>query len=152
MTSKLLEHIIRSDLLCHFERNKVLTNRNHEFRSELAVTIDDLAKNFDNNIQTDIVILDFSKTFDTVTHRELLHKLENYGIRGSLHTWIEFFLCIRLMKVVVDGEASNESSVDSGVPKGTVLGPILFLCHINDLPEAVTSEVRLFADDCHSIN
>ena len=52
------------------------------------------------------------------------------------------------MSVVVDGEASSEASVDSGVPQGTVLGPLLFLCHINDMPECVTSQIRIFADDC----
>ena len=154
VTSKLLEHIVCHHMLDHLDRNSVLTNRNHGFRAgfscdtQLVTTVDDLARNFDNKIQTDVVILDFSKAFDTVPHRRLLHKLENYGIRGALNTWVESFLCKRHMKVVVDGESSGEAYVESGVPQGTVLGPLLFLCHINDLPECVTSEVRLFADDC----
>ena len=77
-----------------------------------------------------------------------LHKLEAYGIRGSLLDWVRNFLTGRKMKVVVDGEQSEEAEVLSGVPQGTVLGPLLFLCHINDLPDCVSSIVRLFADDC----
>ena len=81
-------------------------------------------------------------------HDKLLHKLEAYGIREDLHKWVSSFLCSRKMKVVLDGVSSSETRVESGVPQGTVLGPLLFLCHINDLPLSVKSQVRLFADDC----
>ena len=152
--SKLLEHIICRAMLTHFERNKILTNLNHGFRAgyscetQLAVTIDDLTRNLDNNHQTDVIILDFSKAFDTVPHDKLLHKLEAYGIKGRLLQWTGNFLSKRKMQVVVDGETSSEADVISGVPQGTVLGPILFLVLINDLPERTRSTVRLFADDC----
>ena len=99
-------------------------------------------------LQTDVVILDFNKAFDTVPHDKLLHKLETYGVRGALLRWIESFLCNRHMKVLVEGEASSETTVDSGVPKGTGLGPHLFLVLINDLPDSVKSSVKLFAYDC----
>ena len=102
----------------------------------------------DKGHQVDVAILDFSKAFDTVPHDKLLHKLHQYGIKGTLHSWLTNFLTTRKMKTIVEGEQSQETSVDSGVPQGTVLGPIMFLCHINDLPDAVTSSVRLFADDC----
>ena len=95
-----------------------------------------------------IAVVGFSKAFDTVPHRELLHKLDHYGVRGPLHSWLSTFLTQRSMKVVLEGESSDAAAVESGVPQGTVLGPILFLCHINDLPSCVESEVRLFADDC----
>ena len=95
-----------------------------------------------------MVILDFSKAFDTVPHRKLLHKMEQYGVTGIIISWLCDFLINRQMKVVVDGEESEAVHVDSGVPRGTVLGPHLFLCHINDLPDAVKSTVPLFADDC----
>ena len=152
--SKLLEHIVCRHMMKHFERHNILTSLNHGFRSgyscetQLAVTVEDLTSSFDRGIQTDIAILDFSKAFDTVPHDKLLHKLRAYGIHGQLHQWITSFLCNRLMKVVVEGECSNDVTVDSGVPQGTVLGPLLFLCHINDLPDTVRSQVRLFADDC----
>jgi retron-type reverse transcriptase len=102
-----------------------------------------------------VVILDFSKAFDTVPHDKLMYKLEKYGIKGDLHKWLTSFLTKREMRVDIEGEQSNKAVVESGVPQGTVLGPLLFLCHINDLPECVKSQVRLFADDCllyHQIN
>ena len=105
-------------------------------------------KNFDSKIQTDIIILDFSKAFDTVPHRKLLHKLSHYGIDGNLLKWLSPFLTKREQRFIVEGEFSSSVTVDSEVPQGTVLGPLLFVIHINDLPEVVSSQVRLFADDC----
>lgn len=152
--SKLLEHIICHHMLDHLDKHKVLTSLNHGFRSgyscetQLVVTAHDLLGYYDKNKQVDTIILDFSKAFDTVPHKLLLTKLENYGIRGKLLTWTSNFLTQRQMCVIVDGEKSRHVPVDSGVPQGTVLGPLLFLCHINDLPEQVKSHIRLFADDC----
>ena len=151
---KILEHIICRHLLKHFENFKILTDLNHGFRSgyscetQLLTTADHLLSSFDNDKQIDIAILDFSKAFDTVPHHKLLHKLSNYGIRGPTLSWLECFLTKRSMQVVIEGKSSESTSVDSGVPQGTVLGPLLFLCHINDLPNSVSSQVRLFADDC----
>lgn len=108
----------------------------------------DIMKSFDAKKQTDLVILDFSKAFDTVPHKKLLRKLNNYGIDGKINKWIENFLTQRQQRVIVEGESSSSCSVESGVPQRTVLGSLLFLCHINDLPLCVRSQVRLFADDC----
>jgi len=108
----------------------------------------DITSSFDNKKQVDIAILDFSKAFDTVPHKRLLAKLAHYGITGNILGWIQGFLSDRHQRVIVDGTSSGQVTVDSGVPQGTVLGPLLFLCHINDLPTRVTSSVRLFADDC----
>ncbi len=94
-----------------------------------------------------MVLMDFSKAFDKVPHRRLLTKLHHYGIRGQVLKWIEVFLTTRHQRVLVDGEASDYVHVKSGVPQGTVLGPLLFLMFINDLPDEVVSRVRLFADD-----
>ena len=151
---KILEHIICRHLLKHLESNKILTNLNHGFRSgyscetQLITTLDDLLNEHNKGHQVDIAILDFSKAFDTVPHNKLLHKLQQYRIHGNIHTWLTNFLTKRNMRTIVEGETSNETTVDSGVPQGTVLGPIMFLCHINDLPDCVNSSVRLFADDC----
>ena len=136
------------------DKHNVLTNLNHGFRkgysceTQLALTLDDIFRNFDKDIQTDIVVLDFSKAFDKVPHDRLLYKLDSYGIRDGLLRWLTNYLCNRTMTVVVDGDSSDPAPVLSGVPQGTVLGPLLFLCFINDLPDTVSSQVRLFADDC----
>ena len=152
--SKMLEHIICSNLHSHLQSNNILTSLNHGFRrghsceTQLALTVNDLVTNLDKKNQTDVLILDFSKAFDTVPHERLLLKLDAYGVQGQLHSWIRSFLCNRQMRVVIDGECSSKTHVVSGVPQGTVLGPLLFLCFINDLPDAVKSQIRLFADDC----
>ena len=92
--------------------------------------------------------MNFAKAFDKVPHRRLLHKLEYYGIRGSTHKWINSWLSGRTQQVVLDGQASDPVPVISDVPQGSVLGPVLFLIFINDLPDNIRSSVHLFADDC----
>ena len=100
-------------------------------------------------MQTDVTILVFSKAFDTVPHDKLLYKMNRYGVHENTLKWLSSFLKDRTMKVVVvEGEESKSVKVESGVPQGTVLGPLMFLCHINDLPDSVQSQVRLFANDC----
>ena len=99
--------------------------------------------------QIDMAILDFSKAFDKVSHKHLLYKLQWYRADTLTHAWIADFLRNRTQAVVLEGETSTSVPVTSGVPQGTVLGPILFLLYINDLPECISnSTVWLFADDC----
>ena len=95
-----------------------------------------------------MAILDFSKAFDTVPHKRLLGKLEHYGIKGNVHRWIGNFLSGRKQSVVVDGSFSRQEDVLSGVPQGTVLGPLLFLLHINDLPASVDADGCLLMTVC----
>ena len=97
---------------------------------------------------TDVIIMDFAKAFDKVSHRRLLYKLDYCGIRGSTHKWISSWLSERSQKVVLDGQASDPVPVLSGVPQGSVLGPVLFLIFINDLPDNIRSSVRIFAEYC----
>ena len=104
---------------------------------------------FKSKIQADVVVLGFGKAFDVDPHQRLLHKLDHYVIRGTTLNWIQNFLTNRTQKVVVDGSSSKSASVKSGVPHGTVLGPLLFTyMYNNDLPSTVSSHVHLFADDC----
>ena len=96
------------------------------------------------------MLLDFSKAFDKVSHQRLLGlcKLNHYGVRGQVLNWITSFLAGRSQSVVCEGSASTAKRVINGVPQGTVLGSLLFLVYINDLPSCLQSTPRLFADDC----
>ena len=120
----------------------------HSCESQLLTVTDDFAKALNNKLQVDVGILDLSKAFDKVPHKRLLSKIEFYGIRGKILQWLESFLSNRYQQVVVDGSFSNYCKVTSGVPQGSVLGPTLFLLYINDITEGISSQMKLFADDC----
>ena len=152
---KLLEHIISSSIMKHLEQFNILTDAQHGFRkarsceTQLILTLHDLAKGIDTGDQLDVILLDFSKAFDKVPHERLLHKIKHYGIQDNTLEWLRDFLSGRNQKVLVEGKESSTAPVLSGVPQGSVLGPLMFLIYINDLPEYIkSSTVRLFADDC----
>ena len=116
--------------------------------TQLITIIGDMTCNLSNGTQIDAVFLDFAKAFDKVPHQRLLLKLEYYGIRSNTLQWIGSFLNNRKQCVIVEGVSSNVVPVTSGVPQGSVLGQLLFLIFLNDLPESITSSVKLFADNC----
>ena len=130
---KILEHIISSHLMKHLENNNLLYEYQHGFRhnrsceTQLVLFINDLAKSYDNGKQTDVILMDIAKAFDNVPHNRLRHKLQWYGIIGNTYQWISSFLSDRHQKVVIDNVSSDSVPVVSGVPQGTVLGPILFM-------------------------
>ena len=102
----------------------------------------------DTHKQVDLILLDFCKAFDKVPHQRLLAKLKYYGIQGNLLSWITEWLTKRQQRVVLDNKASDYLPVKSGIPQGTILGPLMFLLHINDIDQNISSTIRLFADDC----
>ena len=126
------------------------TKHTHKTKDRVTRTllkIGEISRYLDNKPQVDMLILDFSKAFDTVPHTRLLRKLDHCGVRGNIHGWLESWLTTREQKVLVDGEKSRSVKVKSGVPQGTVLAPLMFLLYINDIGENIGSSVRLFADD-----
>ena len=99
----------------------------------------------------EVIYTEFAKAFDKVPHRRLLHKLRSYGIRGSLLKWIETWLIGRQQRVVIYGHTSEWKNVTSRVPQGSVLGTLLFVLYINDLPDSVAHQIKLYVDDSEII-
>ena len=152
---KLCEHILHSTILTHLANHKILSDAQHGFRkrrscdTQLLLALNDFAKGLEDKSQTDIIFLYFARAFDKVSHQGLLKKSYYYGIHGHTFKWIESFLDNRSQQVVIDGHFSIDTKITSGVPQGSVLGPLIFLIYIDDLPNCVKNSVcRLFADDC----
>ena len=151
---KAFERILRKKIVQYLETNKILSENQHGFRSgrstlsQLLSHINDIITGLCNEEDTDSIYLDYEKAFDKVDHNLLIAKLERYKFHPRMITWISSFLTCRTQTVLIGKEKSFCASVRSGVPQGTVLGPILFLVFINDLEDVVsTSTVRFFADD-----
>ena len=150
---KLMETFIKDTVMIHLKSKNLLSRKQYGFISGRSTTTQ-LLSYLDKCVETivtggvvDTIYFDFAKAFDTVPHRRLLGKLSCYGISGNIHDWIKAFLLGRSQVVRVNGEESEETAVLSGIPQGSVLGPLLFVIYINDLPESVKSDIFLFADD-----
>ena len=145
---KLMERIIRKRIMTFLTDNDILSDKQCGFLSKRS-TLLQLLKIFDQwTLALDnLVYLDFRKAFDSVPHRRLKAILEQNGVNGKTLNWIKAFLSGRQQRVVVNGTFSTWQNVTSGIPQGSVLGPVLFTIYINSMPEAVESELYLFADD-----
>ena len=128
--------MIISNTVRHLERHKMLNDCQHNFRAkrscgtQILTLYHELASSLDKKIQTDMIILDFSKAFDRAPHQCLLKKIYHYGIRGTTHQWIPSFLSSRKQQVLVEGQSSDIGPIVSRVPQGSVLGSVLFLCSL----------------------
>ena len=115
--------------------------------NKFVMFLEEITKWVDDGSPVDVIYLDFQKAFDKVPHQRLISKLKSHSMGNSIINWIEQWLTDRRQRVVVDGEVSSWKPVLSGVPQGSVLGPILFLVYINDLEEGVSGKILKFADD-----
>ena len=150
---KLFEKIIEARLSNYLDKHKYITKNQYGFRknysTELAIADiqNTLLKNLDDNKFTCTIFLDLAKAFDTVDHKILLKKLEKYGIRGKPLLLLKSYLSNRQHLTKFLNDVSELKVIDIGVPQGSILGPLLFLLFINDLPSVTNFNVKLFADD-----
>jgi hypothetical protein len=150
---KILERIVKRQLTDYLEINSLFTNAQHGFRqnrsclTNLLLSFEDWTKSVDAKQPVDVIYIDFKKAFDSVPHKRLLQKIRTYGISGQLFKWIQCFLLGRTQRVNVNGSLSNCVTVQSGVPQGSVLGPLLFLLYVNDIPRYIDCNILMFADD-----
>ena len=151
--SKPFEKILEKKMSIFIAKKYILTPFQFVFRennsTELAITTfyDKLLKNLDENTITCSIFLDLKKAFDSVNHEILLQKLYHYGFRGKMFKLLTSYLSERYICVKIDGKVSSSRLLDHGVPQGSILGPLLFLLYIVDLPNASNFETTLFADD-----
>ena len=117
--------------------------------SQLLKITNDVFKNLDSDPSTDTrsIFLDMSKAFDKVWHEGLLYKLREYGIHGNLYNLLINYLMCRKQRTLINGQVSDWKPISAGVPQGSVLGPLLFLVYVNDLPDNLHCSPKLFADD-----
>ena len=152
--SKVMESIVRDKILDHLMSNNIFCDNQHGFvpgrdcMTQLLLCLEEWTQLIEDGECIDIIYTDFKKAFDSVAHQRLLVKLHNLGIDGRVLDWIRSFLTNREQSVRVNQECSKWSKVISGIPQGSVIGPLLFVVFINDMPMTIKNMCKLFADDC----
>ena len=155
---KVMEKSIKERLVEYITTNNLLSDKQYGFVSgrstiiQLTMMLDDWTRALDGEDSVDCIYLDFQKAFDTVPHKRLLNKLKSYGIEGKNLELLLAFLSDRKQRVRVNGEYSKWIKVTSGIPQGSILGPILFVLFINDMPDNVNTNLLMFADDTKIYN
>ena len=150
---KLMEKMIRDVMMEHIVKNNLITKEQHGFvrnkscLTNLLETLDTVTDSFNNGHQSLVVFLDFQLAFDKVCHESLHYKLTQMGFCKEIRMWLRSYLRDRRQRVVIGESYSDWRHVTSGVPQGSVLGPLLFVIFINDMPEVVHHIIKLFADD-----
>ena len=152
--SKIFEKLMCNRMWSFIDKNNILTDSQFGFRRNLSTTdavlevVDNCVNAIDRNEYVIAVFLDLAKAFDTVNHKILLSKLDKMGFRGNVNSWFKSFLCNRRIVVNINGELSDERTIDIGVPQGTVSAALLFILYINDLVN-VSNYIKfvMFADD-----
>ena len=152
--SKIIESIVKDQMLAHLDRNDLLSKHQHGFVpgksivTNLLHCLDDWTRDYDNGFQTDIIYLDYAKCFNSVSHPKLIHKLKEMGFVKLCEKWFTSFMLNRLQLVRIQDCFSSPVEISSGLPEGTVIGPVMFICYSLDLYGVVkNSVISAYADD-----
>ena len=151
--SKILESIITPQIVNHIKNNHLACSQQHGFTKGRSTTTNLLealniwSEAIMHDIPVDILFLDYAKAFDSVPHKRLMKQVESFGIQGEALQWITSFLMNRRQQVRANGECSDFNPVISGVPQGSILGPVLFTLYVNDIPDGLETLISMYADD-----